>query len=433
MMRRDRHVAVIGGGQAAARSIAAMRDAGFDGTVTLIGEESELPYERPPLSKEALFGAPALAPATIFKDAFYAERGVDLCLGRRVIAIDATTGAIDFEKGADLKADRILLATGARPRDLALPGVETGRISYLRNFADATRLRPLLEPPCRLVLVGGGFIGLEIAAGAAKRGCQVTVIEALPRLMQRAVSARVSEFVQDLHRAQGVSIKTGCTVTGARQGSSETELLLSDNTLCIADVIIAGIGAIPNVELAENAGIACNNGIEIAGDGRTSSDIVWAAGDVASRVHSFCGTRMRLESWENAEIQGGRAGRSIAASWSNNATPGPDADSPPWFWTDQYDMNLQILGASGNADHFVVRGDKSGKGEIIFHFRGDRLCGAELISAGRERPIIKRLMQSGYSLPPEKLGDINIPLKELWNATQAMSQSPEKESTLGLA
>jgi 3-phenylpropionate/trans-cinnamate dioxygenase ferredoxin reductase component len=432
-MRRDRHVAVIGGGQAAARSIAAMRDAGFDGAITLIGDENELPYERPPLSKEALFGAPALAPATIFNEAFYIERDVDLSLGRRVAAIDATMGAISFEKGHGLKADRILLATGARPRDLAFPGIETGRMFLLRNFVDATRLRPLLERPCRLVLVGGGFIGLEIAAGAAKRGCSVTVIEALPRLMLRAVSARVSEFVQNLHRAQGVTIKTNCTITGARQGNFETDLLLSDNTRCVADLIVAGIGAIPNVELARNAGIACGNGIDVAGDCRTGSGIVWAAGDVASRVHPFCGTRMRLESWENAEIHGARAGCSIAASWSDDTAPNHDADPPPWFWTDQYDMNLQILGDTSNTDHFVVRGEKSGSGEIIFHFCSGRLRGAEFISAGRERPIVKRLMQSGCSLPPERLSDMSLSLKELWNAAQATSLSPGKDLTLGLA
>jgi 3-phenylpropionate/trans-cinnamate dioxygenase ferredoxin reductase component len=424
MMRRDRHVAVVGGGQAAARSIAAMREAGFDGAITLIGEERELPYERPPLSKEALFGAPAPTPATIFNEAFYAERDVDLSLGRRVAAIDATTGAISFEKGPGLKADRILLATGARPRHLAFPGVEADRIFLLRNFVDARRLRLLLERPRRLVLVGGGFIGLEIAAGAAKRGCSVTVIEALPRLMLRAVSARVSEFVQNLHHAQGVTIKTNCTITGARQGSFETDLLLSDNTRCVTDLIVAGIGAIPNVELARNAGIVCSDGIDVAGDCRTSSGIVWAAGDVASRVHSFYGRRMRLESWENAEIHGARAGRSIAASWSDDDAPNPDTDPPPWFWTDQYDMNLQILGDTGNTDRSVTRGEKSGNGEIVFHFRGSRLRGAELISAGRERPIVKRLVQSGCSLPPEKLSDMDLSLKELWSATQATSLSP---------
>lgn len=432
-MRRDRHVAVVGGGQAAARSIAAMRDAGFDGAITLIGEESELPYERPPLSKELLFGATAPEPATIFNEAFYAEHDVDLSLGRRASAIDAATGAISFEKGAGLKADRILLATGARPRELAIPGVEAGRIFLLRNFSDATRLRSLLELPCRLVLIGGGFIGLEIAAGAAKRGCSVTVIEALPRLMLRAVSAKISEFVHNLHQAQGVTIKTNCTIIGAQQGNFEIDLLLSDNTRCVADLIVAGIGAIPNVELARNAGIACSNGIDVAGDCRTSSGIVWAAGDVASRVHSFCGTRMRLESWENAEIHGAHAGRSIAASWSDNVAPDADADPPPWFWTDQYDMNLQILGNTSSADHLVVRRENSGNGEIIFHFGHGRLRGAELISAGRDRPIVKRLVQSGWSLPPERLSDTSLSLKELWNATQAASPSPGKDSNLGLA
>lgn len=435
-MQGNRHVAVIGAGQTAARSIAALREAGFDGALTLIGEEAELPYERPPLSKQALFGEAEPAASTLFDEPFYRANKVDLLLGRSVSAINAATGEVRLAGGERLRADRILLATGARARSVAIAGVDANRVLMLRNLADARRLRERLSPPCRLALIGGGFIGLEIAAGAARRGCVVTVIEARPRLIERAVSPTVSALLRELHVAHGVSIRTDCRVTSARQGQSETELLLDDGSRCVADLIVVGIGAIPNAELAREAGVACGDGVEVDAGCRSSSPLVWAAGDVAARVHPFWQARVRFESWENAETQAALAARSIAASWTGgtngtsgtNATHGHDtaqaeAEPPPWFWTDQYDLNLQILGCVTDSNRVVTRRDGDGKASVIFHFRDERLRGAEMISAGKERPLVKKLLQAGWTLPPEQLADVGTPLKALLSATRAMAHS----------
>jgi NADPH-dependent 2,4-dienoyl-CoA reductase/sulfur reductase-like enzyme len=416
-MRVNQHIAVIGAGQAAARSIAALRDAGYAGAISLLGEEAELPYERPPLSKEALFGDAAPRAPTIFDEAFYRDAGVDLLLGRAVDAIDAGSGALRLADGSRLKADRILLATGARAREVTMAGVDRDRVFTLRNVADARRLRQRLTTRCRVVLIGGGFIGLEIAAGAASLGCDVTVIEARPRLIERAVSPMVSAMLSGLHRQHGVAIKTGCTVTSARQGVDETELLLDDGSRCIADLIIAGIGALPNDELARQAGIRCSNGIEVDAHCRTSSPNVWAAGDVAARVHPFLASRVRIESWENADLQAARAARSIAHSWTpddpSRDAASDDAEPPPWFWTDQYDLNLQILGCVSDSNRVLTRHDGNGKPSVIFHLRDDTLRGAELISAGRERTLVKKLLQAGRALPLEQLADAATPLKTI--------------------
>lgn len=420
-MRRDRRLTVIGAGQAAARSISAMRDAGFDGGITLIGEELHLPYERPPLSKEALFGDAEPSAPILFDERFYLENDVDLELGRRVRAIDATTGEVWIGSGWRIRSDRILIATGSRARLASILGVEPDRILTLRNVDDAMRLRPLLAGRRRVVLVGGGFIGLEIAAGAVRRGCTVTVIEARSRLIERAVSSRISAELQRLHSSHGVNVKLGCVITAARQGSMETELSLSDGSTVVADVIIAGVGALPNAELAMEAGIACSDGIDVDAHCRTSSPIVWAAGDVASRFHPWWRARIRLESWESAEHQAALAARSIAASWDGHDMPEVGMEPPPWFWSDQYDMNLQILGCVTDSDRMVARPGREGSSSVLFHFRGTQLRGAELINAGKERPLIRKLLQAGWSLQPERLGDTGISLKELLAASPAAS------------
>ncbi|HTK01956.1 MAG TPA: FAD-dependent oxidoreductase [Bordetella sp.] len=425
-MPSTRHVAIIGAGQAAARAIAALRDAGYDGRITLYGEETELPYERPPLSKEALFGAAGIAPATIYDDAFYRSNGVELALGVRIARLDPATGRIHADTGEGIQADRILLATGARARPCAIPGVDADRVLTLRNLADARRLRARLASTQRLVLLGGGFIGLEIAAGAARLGCAVTVIEAKPRLIERAVSAEVSATVHALHASHGVTIKTSSGIVRARQGHAETELLLDDGSTCAGDLIVAGVGAQPNAELAREAGLACDNGIEVDRDCRTRSAIVWAAGDVAWRPHAFLGGAARLESWDNAEIHGDRAGRAIAASFGAPA-PADTPDAPPWFWTDQYDLNLQIVGCVTDSDRMVTRGGARDTGPVIFHFRGSRLRGAELLSAGRDRSPVRRLVQQGWSGMPDRLGDTGVSLKELLNQAREVAGAAQGE------
>ena len=426
-MPSSRRVAIIGAGQAAARAIAALRDAGYDGGITLYGDEPELPYERPPLSKEALLATAAISPATIFDEAFYRDNGVELALGTRITHMDPSTGRVYAGTDGGMRADRILLATGAHARPLALAGVDAGNVLTLRTLADARRLREQLASPRRLILLGGGFIGLEIAASAARLGCAVTVIEAQSRLMARAVSPETSIIVSALHESQGVAIKTSSTVARARQGYAETELVLDDGSICVGDLIVAGVGASPNVALARDAGLACDRGIEVDRDCRTRSDIVWAAGDVACRPHGFLGGPARLESWDNAEFQGERAGRAIAASFGGPATTGV-SDPPPWFWTDQYDLNLQIVGCVTDSDRTIARVGAHGGKAVIFHFRKSRLRGAELLSAARDRPLVRRLVQQGWHGVPDRLGDTGLSLKELLNEARELAGAPQGES-----
>jgi 3-phenylpropionate/trans-cinnamate dioxygenase ferredoxin reductase subunit len=416
-MHSSRHIAVVGAGQAAARTIASVREAGYVGAITLFGDEPELPYERPPLSKEALFGERDVRPATIFEESFYRSNQVDIVLNDAVRRFDPADGRLWLSSGRSAKADRIVLATGARSRVAAIAGVDAERVFTLRTIADVRALKPRLFSGQRVVLVGGGFIGLEVAAGAVRLGCEVTVIESRPRLMARSASEKVSSLVRSLHAANGVIVKTGCTIESARQGRADTELTLSDGTTCIADVIVAGIGAMPNDDLARSAGIACGNGVDVNLECRSSSEIVWAVGDVAARYHSSWGARVRIESWDNAESQALRAGRSLAASWSKDARV---LDAPPeqpaWFWTDQYDLNLQFLGCVTDSDQTVTRVDRQGNDSLIFHFQNKTLRGIELLSAGRERSLARRLLHEGWPLAPEKLGDTGLTLKELLNA-----------------
>ncbi|WPB57163.1 NAD(P)/FAD-dependent oxidoreductase [Xylophilus sp. GOD-11R] len=419
-MRPDRHIAIIGGGQAAARTIAALRDGGYEGRTTLIGEEPDLPYERPPLSKDALCSGASASVPPMFDSAWYQERQVELRLGSRVEAIDAGSGRITLAMGSSLQADRIVLATGVRARRMTIPGVSDDRVLGLRSLADARRLRAALEAGRRVLILGGGFIGLEVAASAVRLGCQVTVVEARGRLLERAVSATTSALVSRLHGAHGVVVKRGCQVVSARQGHDEIEVVLSDGSTCVVDLIVAGVGAQANDELARAAGLRCGNGVEVDRHCRTDAERVWAVGDIACRRHDSWGAPVRIESWDNAEWQAAIAGGSLARSWSRESRLEPGADLPAWFWTDQYDLNLQILGEVTDADRTVTRpGRKEGE-SMAFHFRAGVLRGIELIACGRERVPARRLLQQGWSRPPEMLGDTGLSLKEL----SAMAREP---------
>jgi 3-phenylpropionate/trans-cinnamate dioxygenase ferredoxin reductase subunit len=425
-MRTRRNVTIVGAGQAAARAIAALRAHGHDGAIVLAGEEDELPYERPPLSKAALFGATEPQPAILFDAQWYRSNDVELALGVRIAAIDAGSGMIRLADGSGWRADRILLATGARARPVDVAGVDPDRILTLRNVADARRLRKRLAQAKSVALVGGGFIGLEVAAGAAGAARAITVIEARPRLVERAVSPRVSALLHALHAAHGVAVKTGVSIVGARQGREEIELRLSDGSVCHAELVVAAVGALPNAELAQQAGLACGNGVEVDADCRSSSPIVWAAGDVACRHHAAWGGAVRLESWDNAQVQGAIAGRAIAASLGACATGVAATDAaataaadPPWFWTDQYDLNLQIVGCVTDSDRTVARGDGRGADAMIFHFRGSALRGVELLAAGRDRALARKLVRHGWPLPPHVLADTGRSLKDLLNLRSA--------------
>lgn len=364
---------IVGAGECGARAAFALREKGFDGTITLIGNEDHLPYERPPLSKEALVAGGG--PKFVADAERYAAAGIAVLCGRPVIEIDRTARRVLLGDGTAVPYDKLLLATGARPR--SLPGtVCGGRIAALRSHDDAARIRAYLVEGSHIAILGGGFIGLELAASARKLGASVTLIEGLPRILSRGVPAEIAAIVASRHAEEGVEVLCAGKVAGIEERPGEVRLTLEDGRVVAASLLVVGIGAVPNTELAEMAGLAVDNGIAVDGLLRTSDPDILAAGDCTSYPLPLYGDRrVRLESWRNAQEQG-----QLAAA---NMLGGGEAHSAvPWFWSDQYDMTLQIAGLADDAAT-TVRRDLGEGAFILFHLdAAGRLIAASGIGKG---------------------------------------------------
>ena len=326
---------IVGAGHVGGRAALALREAGWSGRVLLIGDETDPPYERPPLSKSVLMGEPFAA--TLATAAQFADAGVDWLAGRRVVAIDRAAAEIALDDGKRLAYHGLLLATGGRARRLDVPGADLPGVLTLRTLADARALAPRIAPGQRLLVIGGGFIGLEVAASARARGAEVAVLEAAPRLLGRAVPATIAARVQALHESRGVLVRIGVPPVAFEARDGALHVRLADGSVLLADTIVVGIGIVPNIELAEQCGLACANGIVVDGHLRTSDPLICAAGDVASFPSALSGRALRLESWHNAEDQARVAAANMAGG---EAIVG----AVPWFWSDQYDHQLQIAG-----------------------------------------------------------------------------------------
>jgi 3-phenylpropionate/trans-cinnamate dioxygenase ferredoxin reductase subunit len=360
-------IVVAGAGEAGARATIALREQGYDGALTLVGEERHAPYERPPLSKSAIVSAappelPVIADARQLTDL-----GVDVLAGVAATRIDPRGRTLHLADGRALRYDRLVLATGARPRRLGLPGAE--RALMLRTFEDSTALRERFRRGARIAIVGGGFIGLELAASARALGCAVQVVEAAPRVLQRATPPEISTLVAERHRREGVEIFNGVGVAGfSREGASEI-VALADGRRLEADAIVVGVGAAPETSLAAAAGLAIDNGVAVDSRLRTSDPDIFAVGDCASFPHPlFGGRRMRLEAWRNAFDQGAFVARSLLGA-------GAEYEAVPWFWSDQYDLCLQIAGLPDAGVETAAR-DLGGGALLLFHLAADgRLVG----------------------------------------------------------
>lgn len=364
---------IVGAGECGARAAFALREKGFDGTITLIGNEDHLPYERPPLSKEALVAGDG--PKLVADAERYAAAGIAVLCGRPVIEIDRTARRVLLGDGTAVPYDKLLLATGARPR--SLPGtVCGGRITALRSHDDAARIRAYLVEGSHIAILGGGFIGLELATSARKLGASVTLIEGLPRILSRGVPAEIAAIVASRHAEEGVEVLCAAKVAGIEERPGEVRLTLEDGRVVAASLLVVGIGAVPNTELAGMAGLAVDNGIAVDGLLRTSDPDILAAGDCTSYPLPLYGDRrVRLESWRNAQEQG-----QLAAA---NMLGGGEAHSAvPWFWSDQYDMTLQIAGLADDAAT-TVRRDLGEGAFILFHLdAAGRLIAASGIGKG---------------------------------------------------
>lgn len=399
-------IVVVGASYAGLQMAATVRSVGYEGPVTLIGEESHAPYQRPPLSKQLLAGGMEPDALPLKPDSFYAQQDIRVLRNTRISAIDREQARVVTAGGEHIPYSVLGLATGARPRRLQLPGADADGVYLLRTLDDALRIRPALEPEARVVVIGGGFIGLETAATAVKRGCSVTVLEAGERLLARALSSRMASYVEERHRAAGAALRLGVRISGFRvRDGRATGVELDDGTVVEADVVVVGIGVEPNTELAGEAGIACDNGILVDRFGRTSDPAVFAAGDCACH-RDWEGGPLRLESVQNANDQGRVAGAAMAGH------PKP-YQAVPWFWSDQYDFKLQMAGLAPGHDQVVLRGDMEEGRFSLFYLKEGALIAADSVNRPGEHMLARRLLAAGVTVTPGQLADTSVELKGL--------------------
>jgi p-cumate 2,3-dioxygenase ferredoxin reductase component len=396
-------IIIAGAGQAGARAAEALRAAGFGGNITLVGQEAHLPYERPQLSKELLLGTQD-EPSFIKPAAAWAEIGVDLVTGTTVVDLDRTARRALLGDGRALACDRLLIATGTNPR--RLPDIEAGPlpVHYLRSLEDAAAIKRAMVTGARIAIIGGGVIGLEAAAAGIKCGCSVTVIEAAPGLLTRALPRRVSDFLRERHEAQGVVFRIGVAPVAADADG----VTLADGSRVAADFIIIGIGVEPEIGLASRLGLDAAVGIKVDSHGETAIPDVYAAGDVALQFSRWHERWMRIETWANAQDQAANTARNMVGEAQDYA-------APPWFWTDQYDINLQVVGDPVTPDP-ILRGDPAGGRFSLIAQRDGRITGAVTVNTPRDMAALRRLVASMATIPRADLENPATDLRRLISA-----------------
>ncbi|RWU23071.1 FAD-containing monooxygenase EthA [Pseudomonas alkylphenolica] len=405
----NRHVVIVGAGHAGVSLCAALRALDFSGAITLLSDEGDLPYHRPPLSKAFLTQDSALVEARLLLEphSFYDEKQIDLRLNTRVRAIDTQARSLQLADGSELAYDALVLATGARARILTLPGSELDGIVVLRTLEQARTLRERLAASQCVSIVGGGFIGLEIAATARKLGKQVTVLESASRIMERSVSPEVSAYVARKHREQGIHLELDSTVKAFVGDHGRVTAVHTDSAEWPADLVIVGAGSLPNSELAEGAGIACANGILVDARMRTSAPEVYAVGDCVNFQSRHAGSaRLRLESIQNANDQA-----RLVAQLINGESA--DYDALPWFWSDQGEVKLQMVGLALGRTHCVIRGEPDQGRFSVFHYRDTTLIAVDSVNQPLEHLLSRKLLSAGLSPDPALIADTRFALKSL--------------------
>ncbi|WP_199823273.1 NAD(P)/FAD-dependent oxidoreductase [Streptomyces sp. NRRL WC-3742] len=407
-------VVVIGAGQAGSDTVAALRENGFTGAITLVGEEDVLPYQRPPLSKGYLLDAGVRADLTLRSRAYYRDHAVDLVLGDRAVELDRELHEVLLASGTRLPYTHLVLATGARPRHLPIPGAELAGVLTLRRLADAEAVLARLSGVRHVTLIGGGFIGLELASTARALGLGATVIEAGPRLMAGAVSREMSHYLEEEHRYRGVDVRCGRAVKalhGDGRGNVAT-VETQAGELALAELVVVGVGVLPNTALAADAGLAVGDGILVDEHLRTSDPAVYAVGDCARFPSPHAGRPLRLVSVQNATDQA----RCAAAAICGDAEP---YTALPWFWSEQYALRLQIAGVTDGHDRAVVVGDPSTSRFSVYCFRAGRLVGVESVNRPAEHLLSRRLLSGGAQGPtPQEAAEPGFELKTFLRARQ---------------
>jgi 3-phenylpropionate/trans-cinnamate dioxygenase ferredoxin reductase component len=399
-------ILIIGAGQAGAQAVATLRAKGFTGTMTLVGDEPFAPYQRPPLSKAYLSGAMERERLFLKPEAFYREAKCELIVGVAASAIDRAAKRVQLSDGRALPYDKLLLTTGSRVRRFNVSGGTLPGIHYLRGIADVDAIRPHLVSGARLAVIGGGYIGLEVAAVARKLGLEVTVFEALDRVMARAVSPPLSEFYERVHADAGVCFHLN-TAVEEFEGAGQLKAVRAGGVRHAANIALVGIGIMPNIELAQAAGLVCNDGIVVDRHCATTNDpSIFAAGDCTQHTGRD-GRSIRLECVQNAIDQAKHA----ALAMVGKPTPYGEV---PWFWSDQYDLKLQIAGLARPGDRLVMRGDPASRKFAVFHLREGAVLGAvEAVNAAPEYLVGRKLIAEGGPISPERLADTAIPMKNV--------------------
>jgi len=403
----DARVVIVGAGQAGGWVARTLRQLGHAGTITLIGAEPHKPYERPPLSKAVLKGDDDASVTRLFSEESFAGLALDFRPASTVTSIDRQARTVSLEDGTVIPYDTLVLATGGTPRALPLLPEGHPRQHLLRTIEDAARLGGALRQGGSIAVIGGGWIGLEVAATARQLGCAVHVIELADRLCQRVADRHLSAGLADLHRKHGVSLHLGACIAGVREEGLGLSIALEDGTAIAADHLVIGVGITPNTALAEAAGLACDNGVLVDGHGQTADPAIYAVGDVANRHSPLAGCRQRLESWAVAQNEGVAVAHAIAGQ------PRPE-EEPPWFWSDQYDANIQILGRIGDDLDSVERTGPTDGARTFAYLNGSgTLVGMVAWNAPMDIKVGKRLIARSIPVERARLADSAAPLKSL--------------------
>ncbi len=405
-MNPEKTFVIVGASLAGAKAAESLRAEGFDGRVVLIGEEAVRPYERPPLSKAYLRGEVGFEKAAVHDEAFYQEHDIELLTSTRVTSIDPASKHVELDPGGRLSYDELLLATGAAPRHVTVPGAGLDGIHYLRSLASCDSLRDALARAARVVVVGAGWIGSEVAASARQLGKEVALVEAARVPLQRVLGAEVGTMFRDLHAEHGVELHMGVGVEAFRGSNTVEEVVLADGTVVSGDLVVVGVGVSPRTELAEAAGLQLGNGVVVDEHLATSVPGIWAAGDVANAYHPVLDTRIRLEHWSAALNQGPVAAKNML---------GQDISyvKIPYFFSDQYDLGMEYNGFAANWDQVVYRGDRDRRELIVFWLEHGRVVAGMNVNVWDVADQIAALVGSQRPVDPQQLGDVSTDLSAI--------------------
>jgi 3-phenylpropionate/trans-cinnamate dioxygenase ferredoxin reductase subunit len=397
---------IVGGGLAGAKAAEGAREGGFEGRIVLVAEETRDPYERPPLSKEVLRGDKEADTARVHESGYYGEHSIDLVSGDPVAALDVAGKKATLRSGSNVSFDAAVLATGAAPRALKLPGADLSGVHYLRTVEDSLALQDAIKKASRVAVIGAGWIGSEVAASARQMGAEVVLIEPLPVPLYRVLGAEVGAVFSQLHADHGVVMRLGVGVASLQGGSAVEQVVLDDGRTEATDLVVAGIGVTPRIELAEAAGLEIDNGVVVDDLLQTSAPGIFAAGDIANAWHPHYKQRIRTEHWANALNQGSAAGANAVG------TPAPYTRLP-YFFSDQYDLGLEYVGYASADDAVAIRGDLGKREFIAFYHRDGVVTAGMNVNVWDVVEDLRAIISAGRPVDPAKLADPNVPLREL--------------------